>query len=109
VVAAYNDANVVVYPSLQEGFPIVPLEAAVMGRPLVVTDDPSVRFVGENNCGIVVKYNDVIRLAEALNTILEDPGLAKALGESARNVVLDNFTWSKVAQRIEQLYLEILT
>jgi glycosyltransferase involved in cell wall biosynthesis len=108
VLAAYNDAAVVVYSTLQEGSPIVPLEAAVMARPLVVSDDPSMDFVRKENCGLVVKYGDVAQLAEALDTILEDSELARKLGQNGKNAVLNNFTWSKIAEKIESTYLEIV-
>jgi glycosyltransferase involved in cell wall biosynthesis len=107
VLAAYNDADVVVYSTLQEGFPIVPLEAALMARPLVVSSDPSMDFVKEENCGIAVKYGEVAQLADALYTILGDTELARKLGQNGRNVVLKNFTWSKVAEKIEATYFEI--
>ncbi len=108
VLAAYDEAAVVVYCTLQEGSPIVPLEAALMARPLVVSDDPSMDFVKEENCGIVVKYGDVAQLTEALNTILEDPDLARKLGQNGRNAVMKNFTWSKIAEKIESTYREIV-
>jgi len=108
VLAAYNDAAVVVYCTLQEGAPIVPLEAAVMGRALVVSNDPSMDFVKEENCGLVVRYGDVDQLAGALDKILEDSELARKLGQNGKNAVLNNFTWSRIAQEIESTYLEIV-
>ncbi len=108
VLAAYNDAAVVAYCTLQEGAPIVPLEAAVMGRALVVSNDPSMDFVKEENCGLVVRYGDVDQLAGALDKILEDSELARKLGQNGKNAVLNNFTWSRIAQEIESTYLEIV-
>jgi len=32
ILAAYNDASIVVYAGIQEGFPLVPLEAGIMGK-----------------------------------------------------------------------------
>jgi len=108
VLSALNDASVVVYASLQEGFPIVPLEAGIMGKPVIVSDYPSMGFVKKGQFGIVVEYGNIIQLKEALEKILEDHVLATKLGQNGKIFVMENFTWDVVARKIENTYLQIL-
>ena len=86
VLAAYNCASVVVYVSAQEGFPIVPLEAGIMGKPLIVSDVPGLDFVRRGMFGLTVKYGSVSQLEEALETILSNPELSIEMGEKWKEI-----------------------
>jgi glycosyltransferase involved in cell wall biosynthesis len=108
VLAAFNDASVVVYATLQEGFPIVPLEAGIMGKPIIVSDHPSMEFVKKGEFGLTVEYGNVIQLKEALEEILGDHVLATKLGQNGKKFVMENFTWENIARKIENTYLQIL-
>jgi len=108
VLAAFNDASVTVYASLQEGFPIVPLEAGIMGKPIIVSDHPSMEFVKKGEFGLTVEYGNVIQLKEALEEILGDHVLATKLGQNGKKFVMENFTWENIARKIENTYLQIL-
>jgi glycosyltransferase involved in cell wall biosynthesis len=108
VLAAINEAAVVVYASKQEGFPLVPLEAAIMGKPVIVSNHPSMSFVKKGNFGLIIEYGNTIKLKEALETILNDSVLSMKLGENGRKFVKENFTWNVVSSRIEKVYSEIL-
>jgi glycosyltransferase involved in cell wall biosynthesis len=107
VVGALNDASVTVYPSLQEGFGIVPLESGIMGKPVIVSDYPSMEFVKKGQFGLVVEYGNIIQLKEALETILEDPELAKKLGQNGKSYVLENFSWNVVGRKVEDIYNQV--
>ncbi len=108
VVAALNDASVTVYPSLQEGFGIVPLEAGIMGKPVIVSDYPTMEFVKKGEFGLVVEYGNIKRWKEALEEILGDRVLATKLGQNGKKFVMQNFTWENITGKIEKAYLEIL-
>jgi len=108
VLAAFNDASVTVYATLQEGFPIVPLEAGIMGKPIIVSNHPSMEFVKEGQFGLVVEYGNIIKLKEALEKILEDRMLATKLGQNGKRFVTENFTWNIITRKIENAYLQIL-
>ena len=105
---AFNDASVTVYASLQEGFPIVPLEAGIMGKPIIVSDHPSMDFVKKGEFGFVVEYGNVLQLKNALEKILGDDAMARKLGKNGRKYVLKNFTWDVITRKIEKTFLEIL-
>jgi glycosyltransferase involved in cell wall biosynthesis len=108
VLAAYNVANVVVYASFHEGFGIVPLEAGIMGRPVVVSDVPAMDFVKKGKFGLVVKYGNVSQLSEALERLLTNAELSREMGENGKKFALENYSWAEIGRRIEDIYLHIL-
>jgi glycosyltransferase involved in cell wall biosynthesis len=108
VIAAYNDASVVVYPSIQEGFPIVPLEAGIMGKPLIVSNDPGMDFVRKGKFGLTVEYGNVIQLTNALVSILNNPEKANELGANGKTFVMANYNWNTVGKEIEDTYYDVI-
>jgi glycosyltransferase involved in cell wall biosynthesis len=78
--------DIVAVPSAcDEGLPLVAIEASAAGRPIVAFDGgglPEVVVHGET--GIIVPKGDVGRLSEAIASLLEDPELARRLGEAGR-------------------------
>ena len=107
VLAAYNCASVVVYDSIQEGFGIVPLEAGLMGKPVIVSDAPAMDFVRIGKFGLVVKYGNVSQLTEALETILNNPDISEAMGKNGKKFALENYSWETIGKSFEDLYYAI--
>ena len=108
VLAAYKDATVIAYPSIQEGFPIVPLEACAMGKPVVVSRVPAMAFINEAKCGSIVEYRDEAQLKEALDLFISDCRFAKKSGRNGKNFVLKNFNWDIATRKMENVYSCIL-
>jgi colanic acid/amylovoran biosynthesis glycosyltransferase len=86
---AIGNAAVVVQPSRTaadgdaESLLLVNLEAQAAGRPVVSTLHAAVpEFVRHGETGLLVPENDPIALAEAVNRLLGDPGLAHRMGEA---------------------------
>ena len=107
VLAALNEASVVVYPSIQEGFPIVPLEAGIMEKPIIVSDDPAMNYVREGGFGLTIEYGNTIQLKEALETILNNPEASRKLGANGREYVTRFHSWETIAERVESIYFNI--
>lgn len=79
---AYNAADVIVMPSISEGFPYALLEAMAAGKPIVATDVGGVReALGDG--GIIVPPRSPRLLADSIITLLRDPALRGRLGSRA--------------------------
>ena len=100
----YNERNVV-----QGCCPIKILEYMACGRPIVAANLPVVReLVRPDRDALLFTPDDPADLARAIQAVLEDPGLAIRLGESAATHVRAHFTWQAARQRLIALYREHL-
>ena len=102
------DADVVVYPSEHEIFGLVPLEALLVGTPVVVSDDSGcgevVRQVGG---GLVVPGREA-DLAAAIDTVMERPEEWRAAARAAACDVRRRFGADAIGARLEELYDEMM-
>jgi glycosyltransferase involved in cell wall biosynthesis len=57
---------------------------------------------------MLVTPRDVNSLVEALDFLLSHRDAARAMGERAREVVLQNYTWEKNAEMTIEVYREVL-
>ena len=98
-------ANLVVHPSLQEGFPNAVLEAMAMGKPIVATCvGGTVEAIEHGVSGLLVKPEDPRALSDAILRVLDDPVLARSLGAAARHRAVDSFSIARILDRLEGLY-----
>lgn len=89
----YAAADVVVLPSLSEGFPFVVLESLAMARPTVATCVNGVPEIIEDGVtGLLVPSRDAQALETAIRLILHDPAWAAQLGQAGRARVTARFT-----------------
>lgn len=109
--AACELATVVVAPSLRpEPFGRVPVEAQMMGRPVIGTAQGGMmETILPGDTGLVVPPNDVRALAGALRDVLDsDPEALSWLGERSRAHACRNFTTTLMQSRTLGVYDEIL-
>ena len=102
----YNAADLFVYPSLYEGFGLPPLEAMACGTPVIVSNVSSLpEVVGE--AGLAVPPQDTQALADAIQTLLDDPERRQALREAGL-ARARQYSWKSTALQTSQLYQRIL-
>jgi glycosyltransferase involved in cell wall biosynthesis len=101
----YARAAVVACPSRREGFGVACLEAMAHGRPVVATSVGGLRdLVVDGKTGLLVPPGDVSALRSALERLLEDADLRRALGAAARERARMRFSWDKVAEATVAAY-----
>ena len=94
-----------VLPSLSEGLPTVVCEAMNCGRPVVATAvDGTPEIVRDGETGLLVPPSDAPALADALGRVLDDPDLARRMGEEALRVGRETYTWEANARRMTEIY-----
>jgi len=106
-----RSSDVFVLPSVYEGIPLVSVEAAGAGLPVVSTavrDAPDVMIDGKT--GFIVPQKDHQAMAERLLLILKDPKRAQEMGKAGQKFVTKKFDpkanlralvslWEKVVKR----------
>jgi glycosyltransferase involved in cell wall biosynthesis len=101
--------DVVVSPSRSESLSNAILEAMAAGRPIVATRvGGNPELVRDRETGLLVAPEDEGALANALETVLGSPNLAREWGESARRIARTDFTLDCARERLEQLYMDLL-
>ena len=81
--------------------PIKIFEYMACGKAIVTSDLEMIRdIIMENECGLLVKSDDIDDFTVKLRTLLEDHALRRRFGENGRNAVMERYTWNKVAEKI---------
>ncbi len=98
-------ADVLVYPSRDEIFGLVPLEALMAGTPVVVCNDSGCgEVIGRIGGGHVVPYADPVTLAGAIDAILGAPSLWKQRAASAARRARALYGVDVVSEQMERVY-----
>ncbi len=101
----YNLADFFVLPSLQESLSYMTMEAMACGKPVVAFDSGGVRdLVLDEKTGFLVPLRDIKALADKISLLISDSALRTALGEAARNHVVNTYSEKVIAQKYQQLY-----
>lgn len=103
--ALYSAAQVLVYPSLYEGFGLPPLEAMASGTPVVVSDRASLPEV-VGTAGVALPPDDIDGLVQVLRRFDEDSAFwqERAAAALAR---ADTFSWHRCARETLAVYRRV--
>lgn len=100
-----SECRMFVIPSLHEAYGMVAAEAMAYGKPVIASDTGGLpEVVGD--AGVLVPTGDVEGLARAINALDGDQEGRERLGRAARER-MRAFTWDEIADRTEELYLEV--
>ena len=103
----FSNAYLFCLPSTLEGLPIALLEAMSYGNCCVVSDIPE-NLEALEDFGFTFRSRDAGDLRRVLTDLLQHPEKVHGIQESARQHALMNYSWDKVADRMEALYLELV-
>ncbi len=107
----YGEAEVAIVPSLYEGFSLPAIEAMSCAVPIVATTGGALpEVVGTSGeTGLLVEPNNPDALVHAIRQLLDEPELARRLGENGRKRVMERFTWQVTARGTAACYDAILS
>jgi phosphatidylinositol alpha-1,6-mannosyltransferase len=112
LIREYKSCDLFIMPSREspndaEGFGIVYLEANACGKPVIGGRSGGVpEAVLDNQTGLLTNPTDVEEIANSVVRLLNDPLLAKRLGEQGKERVLKEFTSNYMAERVLRLISE---
>lgn len=102
-------ADILVHPSGNESFGIVFAEAWAAGKPVVGADVGALAsLIADGRDGLLFRYGDANRLAQAVCQLLADEAQRKAMGAAGQKKVMANYRWENVADQVRQLYEEVV-
>ncbi len=106
VLSLYRSSRIFVFPSLQENFPMVLLEAMWAGCAIITTTaDGCVEVVGD--AALRTTPADPPAIRAALDRLLASPELVCRLSHRAQQRVCE-FAWPRIAARYEACFGEVL-
>lgn len=97
-----------VLPSLWEGFGLVLLEAMRAGRAIVATSVSAIpEIVADEETGLLVPPRDAGALAEAVVSLLRDPGRRAVMGAAGRARLQSAFSVAAMVEATVEIYRDI--
>lgn len=99
-----QEANVFVFPTNNECFPLVLLEAMEQGLPCISTNEGGIPSIIENEKTgyIIEKYSPKI-IAEKIEYLMKHPQQCANMGEAGRKKIFNEFTLDKFEVRIKKI------
>jgi len=109
IVKWYQKASIFVLPSLIEAFAIVNIEALACETPVIATNTGGIpEAIQQGKNGILVPPNNPIKLAEAIQYLLDNKDVRAKLGQEGRKIVEENYSSSLIANKLRRIYEEML-
>ena len=85
------------------------LEAWMCRKPVVGSRIGSTQCVIEDGIdGLLVDPNDPREIAAAISELLSDRYRARQMGRAGYEKTLSTFTWDKITDRVERIFLELI-
>jgi glycosyltransferase involved in cell wall biosynthesis len=101
----YDEADVFVFPSIFEAFPIPPIEAMAAGLPVIAsTAGGVVESVVHERTGLLIERDDPAALADAILRLAQDGALRRSFGEAGRRRVEELYAWPRIVDAVETAY-----
>ncbi|MGH7828211.1 MAG: glycosyltransferase [Candidatus Binatia bacterium] len=106
-----QESDILLAPSVtsddgdEEGIPVVLMEAAAYGRPVVSTRHSGIsEAVRDGESGYLVPERDARALAEKLAYLVEHPNTRAAMGAAGRKQVETHYDIRKLNEQLERIY-----
>jgi glycosyltransferase involved in cell wall biosynthesis len=101
-------ARLFVLMSYSENFGNTVLEAMRRRVPVVVTPEVGAAEIVRQSAGGIVAQGDAEALGAAIERLLNDPNLARSMGEAGQRYAMTHYTWAGISTCMEELYERLL-
>lgn len=110
VPSVMQSSDVLLFPSLHEGLPIVLIEASAAGLPVVASRIPGItEAVQEGVTGLLHDVQDVDGMAASVFKILHEPDYRRKLADAGKRRHAAIFSMEAAAHRLTSLYQDVLS
>ncbi len=109
LVRLYNSAQILVSPSVYEGFGLPAAEAQACGTAVVSTTAGALpEVVADGETGWLAPPGNAQALADGIRRLMSDADLRAKMGAAGRKRMVERFTWRETARKTVALYEEVL-
>lgn len=109
----YNQADIMLFPTLKEGFGLMPLEAGLCGKPTIASRVASVpEVIIDGKTGLLADLNDEQDWLKKINLLINNKALREKLGKNAllhsKKMFKEKFNWKIIAKKYLKIYADLL-
>lgn len=105
LITYYARALCVVFPSIDEPFGIVPIEAQAAWTPVIATKSGGpMESIVDGESGFLIYPGSLDELVEKLLYFSQNPSIAESMGINARKNILNKFTWDKTSEKLLEVF-----
>ena len=105
----YRDMDILLFPTVREGFGLAAVEAMACGLPVVATNSSALpEVVIHNQGGFLCPLGDVEAFANAVQTLADNPQLRQQMGRFNRTRVEEYFTLGQMISKYHNLFLSCI-
>lgn len=100
--------DILIHPSLAEGFGRAVLEALALGKAVVASAVGGLREIirdGEN--GFLIKPGDTEAIVDRVDRLAADPALRKKFGDAARREVFANYLIEDKVKQLQEIFAQV--
>ncbi|WP_435156848.1 glycosyltransferase family 4 protein [Haladaptatus sp. DFWS20] len=105
----YRRADVFVFPTRSDVFPLVTLEAMAAATPVISTTVGGIPEQITEETGVLVEPESPALLAEAVERIISDVERRRAMGKAAYERAMQHYSWRSIAETTAERYSRILS
>ncbi len=102
-----TNAMMFVLPSDLEGLSLALLDAMGAGV-CVLSSDVAENREAVADTGFTFRCGDVADLSDRLRFLIANPAVREAAGQAAKRRIWEHYQWPKIAEEIEEVYLEMM-
>ena len=105
--SALSAASVYCHTSIHEGHSIAITEALAAGKPCVVTNGCHFDDIETSQAGFIVEPEPRL-IADAIEQILTSPQNSKTMGDNAKTLSVEKYSWSAIGKAMIKEYQSVL-
>jgi len=106
----YREADILLFPSLREGFGLVIAEAMACGLPVIATNCSAIpELVIDGEGGYLCEPGDTTGFADRINNLANTQILRNEMGEFNRTIAIEKFHIDLMIDRYKLLFEEVLS
>jgi len=103
------EASFVIIPSIWETFGFTALEAASLGKPIIITSHTGASYLfTHKHDAWIIPAGDAKKMAEAIELLSNDPSLREKLGSNARKTIQAVFDEKDIVEERIKLFQSVI-